>query len=192
MKIQDTWLEAQRSLNAVINQIKADQWSMSVPKDMVRSDTSTLRELINYHSFDDAWVPDILAGKTKDEVGTIYDGDLLKDNPILNYNKYCDLAATAVSNFVDLKQLVHLSYGDWPADDYLQHTASFRGFRSWDIARLIGADTTMSPKLIDGLKEFIIPNVEAWRKMGVFGPEIEVPNDVDEQTKFLALIGRKV
>jgi uncharacterized protein (TIGR03086 family) len=192
MKIQDTWLEAQKALKDVVNQIKDEQWDMQVPKEMIRTEKATLREIINYHSYDDAWVPDVLAGKTKEEVGGRYDGDLLKDDPLKNYNNYSDIAADAVAKFDDISKIVHLSYGDWSAEDYLQHTGSFRGFRSWDIAKLIGVDFAMSPELIEGLNEFIAPNVEEWRKMGVFGPEVEVASDADAQTKLLGLVGRKV
>ena len=42
----------------------------------------TLREIIGYHAYDDAWVPDMLAGRTMDEVGQdAFKGDLLGDDP---------------------------------------------------------------------------------------------------------------
>jgi hypothetical protein len=45
----------------------------------------TLRRIINYHAYDDAWVPEVLAGKTIAEVGMKWDGDLLGDHPRLNF-----------------------------------------------------------------------------------------------------------
>ena len=53
---------------------------MAVPTGMTRQ-PATLRETINYHAYDTAWVPDTLAGKTIEEVGSTYDGDLLGDEP---------------------------------------------------------------------------------------------------------------
>ena len=42
----------------------------------------TLREIIGYHAYDDAWVPDMLAGRTMAEVGAdAFKGDLLGDDP---------------------------------------------------------------------------------------------------------------
>jgi hypothetical protein len=44
----------------------------------------TLRTIVSYHAYDDAWVPDALAGKTKDEVGRDkHKGGLLRDDPTL-------------------------------------------------------------------------------------------------------------
>ena len=34
-----------------------------------------------------------------------------------------------------------------------------------------------------------MPNVEAWRSMGVFGPEIEVASDADRETLLLGKTG---
>ena len=46
----------------------------------------TLREIINYHAYDDAWVPDMLTGRTMDEAGRDkFDGDLLGDEPKGNF-----------------------------------------------------------------------------------------------------------
>jgi hypothetical protein len=41
-----------------------------------------LREIVNYHAHDDAWVPDMLAGRTMDEAGRgKFDGDLPGEDP---------------------------------------------------------------------------------------------------------------
>ncbi|MDE2314210.1 MAG: acyl-CoA dehydrogenase family protein, partial [Elusimicrobia bacterium] len=45
-----------------------------------------LREVINYHAYDDAWVPDMLAGSTMEAAGADkFDGDLLGDDPVGNF-----------------------------------------------------------------------------------------------------------
>ena len=64
---------------------------------------------------------------------------------------------------------MHLSYGDYPAREYLKHITSFRGLRVYDIAKFIGADTTMPDDLVQGLWDEIAPDAEQWRQMGVFG-----------------------
>jgi len=65
----------------------------------------------------------------------------------------------------------------------------FRGFRAYTIAKFIGVDSTLQDDLVQGLWDEIVPEVENWRSMGVFGPAIEVPNDADPQTKLLGLTG---
>jgi hypothetical protein len=64
-------------------------------------DSVTLRQIINYHAYDDARVPDILAGKTMGEVGADkFDGDLLGDDPQGNYGRYADAASTSVREYL--------------------------------------------------------------------------------------------
>ena len=115
MTEQDVFILADQALNAVVEQIRDDQWDLVVPDDMTRKPGITLRELINYHAYDDAWVPDVLAGRTIEEVGDKYAGDLLGDHPKLNFASIVETAVLAVRAFDDPDRTVHLSYGDWPA-----------------------------------------------------------------------------
>ncbi len=63
---------------------------------------------------------------------------------------------------------------------------------TWDLARATGQDETLDP---DQLQHMIaamgtMPE-EVLRAEGMFGPPIEVPDDADDQTKFLAYVGRR-
>ncbi|MFA4966460.1 MAG: TIGR03086 family protein, partial [Thermoleophilia bacterium] len=119
-----------------------------------------------------------------------YDGDLLGDHPKLNFASIAESAVLAVRAFDDLDRTVHLSYGDYPAREYLKHITCFRGLRVYDIARFIGADTVMPSELVRGLWDEIAPEAEQWRQMGVFGPAVEVPEDAPLQDRLLGLTGR--
>jgi hypothetical protein len=85
---------------------------------------------------------------------------------------------------------VHLSYGDFPTREYLKHITYFRGGRVYDIARFMGADTSLPADLVQGLWDELAPQAEEWRKMSVFGPAVEVPDDAPLQDRLLALTGR--
>src|SRR6266702_3481531 len=64
----------------VVDRIGDEQWAMGLPawfKANPAQKDLDLRRIINYHAYDDAWVPDVLAGKTMAEVGSRHDGDLL-------------------------------------------------------------------------------------------------------------------
>jgi uncharacterized protein (TIGR03086 family) len=188
---QEVFILADQALKAVVDQIRDDQWDLVVRDDMTRTPGITLRQIINYHAYDDAWVPDVLAGKTKEEVGDRYDGDLLGDHPKLNFASIAETAVLAVGDFDDPDRVVHLSYGDWPAREYLKHITSFRGLRAHDIAKFIGVDPTLPPDLVQGLWEEIAPSAEEWRKLGVYGPAVPVPEDAPLQDRLLGLTGRK-
>ena len=194
MTEQEVFILADEALLRVVEQIKDDQWELAVPAEMTpRVPGSTLRQVIGYHAYDDAWVPDTLAGKTIEEVGDAHgdpQGDLLGDEPATAFAAVVATAVAAVRRFTDLDAVVHLTYGDYPAREYLKHITFFRGSRVYDIARFIGADTTMPADLVQGLWEELEPQAEEWRKIGVFGAAVEVSADAPLQDRFLALTGR--
>jgi uncharacterized protein (TIGR03086 family) len=183
---------ADEALKCVVDQIRDDQWDLVVPTEMTpRLPGSSLRRVINYHAYDDAWVPDVLAGRTIEEVGAACDGDLLGDHPKLNFASIVETAVLAVRGFDDVDRIVHLSYGDYPAREYLEHITSFRGLRVYDLSRFIGADPTLPAALVQGLWDELSPQAEEWRKMGVYGPRVEVRDDAPLQERLLGLTGRR-
>jgi uncharacterized protein (TIGR03086 family) len=63
---------------------------------------------------------------------------------------------------------------------------------TWDLARATGLDETLDPEQLQVMIAAIgtMPE-EALRADGMFGPPIEVSADADDQTKFLAYVGRR-
>lgn len=176
------------TLNEVVQRIRDDQWDLEVP-DYVTPRGGTLREIINYHAYDDAFVPDTLAGKTIDEVGDKYAGDLLGDDPKAAFAAIVGKSVEAVKALDDPERTVHLTYGDFSAREGLKHQTSFRVFRVFTLSKFLGQDTTMPEALIDGTNECLSPEVEDWRAVGIFGPALEVAPEASKQDKLLALFG---
>jgi len=194
MNEPEVFLLAERALQNVIEQIRDDQWDMEMPPSFARRNQSTvtLREIVSYHAYDDAWVPDMLAGKTMEEAGkSKFDGDLLGDDPKGNFAKIVEAACTAASQLDDLGRTVHCSFGDYPAREYFWQINGFRGLRAHDIASVIGVDSDLPADLVQGLWDEISPNAEEWRSIGVFPPAVEVPEDAPLQDKLLGLTGRQ-
>jgi hypothetical protein len=141
--LQQVFADADRALATVVSRIPAEQQAMRW-RDAIR----TLRDLIGHYARDDAWVPDVLAGRTIAGVGGAHDGDLLGADPAAAFARGAERAIAAVLAFDDLDATVHLSYGDFAARDYLLHVTISRG-----------------------LLELVSPNAEGLRELGVFGPE---------------------
>jgi uncharacterized protein (TIGR03086 family) len=193
MKENDVFILSDEALVDVVNQIKDDQWGMQMPESFMRKDKKpvTLREIINYHAYDDAWVPDILAGHTMEDAGKEkFDGDLLGADPKASFKAIADKACAAARS-ANLDQVTHLSYGDYPASKYFKHITLFRALRAYEIAKVIGVDETLAPDLVQGLWDEVYPEAEQWRAMGVFGPKVEVPEDAPLQDRLLGLTGRQ-
>lgn len=190
----EVFLLADRALNEVVAQIAEDQWSIQLPASFRtrRIDhTPTLQEIINYHAYDDAWVPDMLAGSTMDEVGREkFDGDLLGGDPIGAFTAIVDKACAAARDFNDLERTVHLSFGDFSARHYFWQINQFRALRAYDIAKVIGADPTLPEELVKGIWEEVSPNAEEWRAIGVFPAAVVMPEDASLQDRLLGLTGR--
>ena len=190
----EVFVLADRTLNQVVSKIKDDQWSMEMPASFQtrRSDhRPTLREIIGYHAYDDAWVPDVLTGRTMDEVGSDkFKGDLLGDDPKGRFAEIVDKACTAAQELDDLDRVVHLSFGDFTAREYLWQINMFRGLRARDISRVIGADVHLPDDLVQGIWDQISPKAEEYRAIGVFPAAVAVPDSAPLIDRLLGLTGR--
>lgn len=192
MNIRELFIASNETEQKVVEHIADDQWELMMPEKITRRPMSIL-EVVRYHIWDSAWIPDGLAGKTLQEVGNSYDHllELTSKELKRNFATYTQYAIDAVRALIDQDRIVHLSYGDFPAKEYLQHNVSVRAFWSYDIAKVIGVDTTMPDDFVQALLDEFSPVVERYRKMGLFPPEVKVASDASSQAKLLAMVGRE-
>ena len=63
---------------------------------------------------------------------------------------------------------------------------------TWDLSRATGQPESLDPEQLQLMISAIgaMPE-EALRADGMFGPRIDVPDDADDQTRFLAFVGRR-
>ena len=195
MEEPEVFVLADRTLNEVVGQVRADQWGMAMPSEFARRGSDhvpTLREIVNYHAYDDAWVPDMLAGRTMEEVGKdAYSGDLLGDDPAAAFAALVDKACRAAGDVKDLDQIVHCSFGDFPTGAYFWQINLFRGMRAYDIARVIGVEVVLPDALVQGIWDEVRPHAEEWRAIGVFPEAVPVADDADLLDRLLGLTGRQ-
>jgi uncharacterized protein (TIGR03086 family) len=190
----EVFVLADQALNDVVAHIRDEQWAMPMPSSFARRDTDsvpTLREIVGYHAYDDAWVPDMLAGRTMDEAGKdSFKGDLLDDNPKGSFAAIVEKACAAAQALTDLERTVHTSFGDFPAREYFYQVNMFRGLRARDIARVIGYEMELPAELVQGIWDEIRPHAEEWRAIGVFAKAVPVPADAPLIDRLLGLTGR--
>lgn len=190
MTIQEIFIQSNISLLGIIEQIGDEQWDMMLPDGASREPTD-LKTAVNYHAYDDAFVPDTLAGKTMQEVGDVYDS--LKDSAstLADYRTHNARAIDAARSFSGLEAVTHLSYGNFPARDYLQHITSYRIGRCHTFAAMIGTKLELSEDFAQALIDEHTPIIDGYRQMDVFGPAIDVPEDSNAQTRLYALLGMR-
>jgi hypothetical protein len=194
MNEAEVFVSADRTLFGVVAQIRADQWDMTMPATFAmrnRADAPSLREIINYHAYDDAWVPDMLAGRTMDEAGSSqFDGDLLGDDPLVSFEAIVDNACAAAAGVEDFDEVVHLSFGDYSVREYFWQINSFRALRAHDIAGVIGVDAALPAELVQGVWDEVSPHAEEWRSIGVFPAAVPVCEDAPLLDRLLGVTGR--
>jgi uncharacterized protein (TIGR03086 family) len=190
----DVFILADRTLNGVVAQIRDDQWAMEMPPSFARRATDqapTLRDIITYHAYDDSWVPDMLAGRTMDEVGKAnFKGDLLGADPKASFAAIVAKACAAAGEMDDLERTVHCSFGDFTAREYFYQINMFRGLRARDIAEVIGVDSQLPEALVQGIWDEISAHAEEWRALGVFPAAVAVADDAPLLDRLLGLTGR--
>lgn len=191
----ELFVKAEQMLVEVIGRIRSEHWRLVIPPlfDMPGADKpSPLRPLVNQYASDNAWVPDMLAGRTMDEVGRDkFDGDLLGDAPHASVARISDAACAAASQITDGDAVVHTSFGDFAARDYFWQINIARCFLAHEIAMALGSRACPLPEdLAKGMYDGTAPVAEQWRSIGVFREPLPYPpGHVSWRDQFLLTAG---
>jgi len=187
---QDLFLRADAELFGVLDRITPEQLATAAPADWTqRFPDPTLEQIVLVHAHDEAFVPEVIAGRTLEQIGDAWEGVLHDPDALLAYRTAQQAAQQAASAELDPETVVHFSYGDYPLREAFSHLAMYRGFQSWQIAQLVGFDHRMSPELIAGLDQYVMPHADEWRQWGVFPPAQEPPADADDEVRLLCAAG---
>ena len=112
------------------------------------------------------------------------------DDPLANWIKARDRVLLALDQPGVVNREVAGPFGPMTVDFGLRLGASDTYTHSWDIGAAIDVDPHLDP----GVAAAILPGLQAagdgLRQPGLLGPEIDVPDDADIVTRFLAYCGR--
>ena len=134
----------------------------------------------------------VLAGLTMEQAGSDkFDGDLLGDDPVANFDAIVGRACAAASAVTNLDAVAHLSFGDYTLREYFWQINQFRALRAHDLARTIGVDADLPDDLVQGIWDEVSPHAEEWRSIGVFPDAVPVPTDAPLLSRPLGLTGRQ-
>lgn len=166
---------------AVVAGVRPEQWDAPTPVAEWRA-RDVVRHLVE-------WFPPFLAGGTGIELPP---GPPVDADPAAAWRHLADSvqgllddpasAEVVLSNphigEVPLPQAVSQFF----TGDVFQHT--------WDLARATGQDDTLDPQRCAAMLAGMQPIEELMRQSGQYGPRVEVGEDADVQTRFVAFIGR--
>ncbi len=182
----DFFARGVREFGSRVHLIEDGQWHNPTPC----ADWS-VRDLVNHLVYEDLWAPELFAGRTVEEVGDRFEGDLLGDAPHRAWDEASAAALNAVRGPGALERKVHLSSGERPGHSYVTELLNDHVVHAWDLARGIGADDTLDPELVEWLLGKMKPVEDKLKESGMFGEQVEVPENADAQTKLLAVMGRR-
>ncbi len=168
-----------------VESVGPDQWGSATP-----CAGWDARALVNHVVGEDLWTVPLLEGRTIAEVGDGLDGDLVGDRPVEAAAEAAAAALAAVGSTDLGGALVHLSYGDEDAGEYLRQLAADHLIHAWDLARATGGSTQLDPELVAEVASWFADREGAYRAAGIIG---DPPDGTFEhpQDRLLAAFGRQ-
>jgi uncharacterized protein (TIGR03086 family) len=166
--------------------VKDSQWELPTP-----CREWNVRALVNHMVYEDKWTVPLMAGATIAEVGDRFEGDLLGHDPPGTTAAAGAEAVAAVSAPDALGRIVHLSFGDFPGEEYAWQLFADHLIHGWDLAVATGQDDRLDPEQVTALATWFAGWEELYRSAGAIGERPEIPADADAQTRLLAAFGRR-
>jgi uncharacterized protein (TIGR03086 family) len=168
-----------------VHQIGDDQWHLPTP-----CSEWDVRTLVNHVAAENLWTPPLMEGRTIDEVGDRFEGDILGDDPKRVWDEAAAAAIDSVQDDGAMERTVHLSFGDFPGSEYASQLFADHLIHSWDLSRGIGAEDKLDPELVEACTQWFVAVEEAYRAAGAIGPRPEISPAAGPQTRLLAMFGR--
>jgi uncharacterized protein (TIGR03086 family) len=117
--------------------------------------------------------------------------DLAGPDPAQAWRDARDAANTAITDDV-MQMVVPSPFGEMALDMVLGIMVLDIMVHAWDLGRAAGIDVRLDADLVSESFARVRPMDIMIRQPGVFGPKVTPPADADEQTRFLAFLGRTV
>jgi len=188
----ELFVMSEQVLIDVVGRIPGPAWEIVLPPLLDRMGAARpipMRDAVNYYAYDDACVPDLLAGRTSDAVES--DGDLLGEQPHAALSPIVDAACTAARKVDDGEAVVHADGRELSTRDYLLELTITRSFLAHEIAMRLGSRACpLTEELSRGLCETTGPEAARWRAAGFFREPMPLPADVSWRDRFLLTTGR--
>ncbi len=168
---------------ALVEAVPPDAWEQRTP-----CEDWDVRTLVNHVVGEELWTPPITGGQTVEDVGDRFDGDVLGPDPKETARLAAKDATDAVDAMLPAGGTVHLSFGDFPIDEYVWQLSADHLVHGWDLAAATGQDRTLDPDVVDGVAAWFAEREELYRAAGAIGPRRESGDD--PASRLLAAFGR--
>ena len=171
MSVRELHKQAVDLFSARVDGVPDGAWERSTP-----CADWDVRALVNHVVGENRWLVPLLDGATVADVGTDLDGDLLGDDPKGSWHESVGPALEAVEK-TPLDQTVHLSFGDFPAEEYLWQLTADVLIHGWDLARATDQDESLPADLVEACGRWFDGVEDLYRGAGAIGPRVEAASD---------------
>jgi uncharacterized protein (TIGR03086 family) len=185
----EMFVKAQDNFGALVTNINDRQWAQ--PTACSEWD---VRTLVNHLVFEQVWARPMLEGKTIEEVGDRFDGDLLGDDPVGAWRRASEESREAFLSDGALEGTINSSMGPSPARQYLGEMTFDLVMHRWDLGQGLGIEQRFSDDelaLIEQGKEGMASMADQLVAAGIFAQPPGLADDADRQSALLAAFGRK-
>ena len=183
MELMESHRRAVEYWAARVAAVKNEQWDDPTP-----CAEWSVRQLVNHVVSEELWAAPLLGGKTIEEVGNQFDGDVLGDDPLGRARMAADEAMAIVEAIVPGGGRVQLSYGEEDMGEYVRQMCADHLIHGWDLAAATGGDTSMDPELVAEVGVWFAEREAMCRGAGIVGPRLSSAGD--PQSDLLAGFGR--
>lgn len=177
------YAKATANTRTLLASIKPEQWSAQTP-----CTDWDVRQLVNHMVSGARNVSSIMGGH-----GPQNFGEVLGNDPLSAFDDAVKHAVAAFNEPGAMSKTVATRRGDQVGGAYALGQVQEMLVHGWDIAKAIGADTTLDPEVMEVCYARAIRNREQLRAGGstAWGEgEASVPAGADRQTEYLAILGR--
>jgi uncharacterized protein (TIGR03086 family) len=182
----ELYVKAMAATQRYMDGVDADQWHAPTP-----NTEWDVKQVASHIIGENLWAGELLHGKTIAEVGDKFDGDVAGSDPAASYRASVSVATDAVTAPGAMEAVCHLSFGDFSGADYSAQLFLDLLIHGWDIAKATGQDTRLPPDLVEACIPIAQEITAMARGSGVYGNDLPVSPDADQQTRLLALVGRR-
>jgi uncharacterized protein (TIGR03086 family) len=177
-----------KSLDSSINFVN------SVPDDAWANDTPCsdwdVKAVVNHIVYENVWMVALFNGRTIEEVGNEFEGDLVGDDPAGVYSRTANEVKAILAEPDAMSRTCQISSGPVSGADYAKELFLDTLIHGWDIAVGSKQDATLDDYLVEMCTPLgqAIADDEGYR--GAFKAPTDGSANSNPQTHLLALLGR--
>lgn len=184
--VRELFATAVAGFGRVLRRVTDEDWDRPTP-----CTEWDVRQLVAHVVDEHRWIEPLLAGRRIPEVAAELDDDVLGNDPFEAWHRWTSVSTDSVRAVDDAgDRVVHLSFGDTTADEYLSQLSTDHLVHTWDLAHAIGGDQHLDEYLVGWVGHWFASVEDDYRAAGLIAERTPVPPGASARTLLLALMGR--